>query len=342
VELLVVVSIIALLISILLPSLRRARDAAKLIKCLAHMRGIGQAALVFADAHDQRVQLTATEAGVAYVDPDQEKFEYGDDGEILSWTVAMAQGSGIPFKNNWDWGVRASNAQMALGKEDQMNDNLEMVVCPSDKVKIASPFYPREGSLRGTGDPADPTGASSDMAYWGYLSFGINEDITGTEVGGNSTPACWRSVRGNAGWEECMGENPYNPRSPCGQGDYGRRLQGRIDKVFRPGDVGLIFETGPQERGGTTQWLANLVMSATPTASLQQYAGPYLSNFQRAQSQRMPRKRHLDSKLNVLFADMHGGTITPVKFDEQTDLPLRYAPRVRVSPYKPDGYSGTE
>ena len=48
VELLVVVSIIALLIAILLPSLRKAREQAKLATCLANMTGIAKAGLVYA------------------------------------------------------------------------------------------------------------------------------------------------------------------------------------------------------------------------------------------------------------------------------------------------------
>ena len=47
-ELLVVVSIIALLIAILLPSLRKAREQAKLATCLANMTGIAKASLVYA------------------------------------------------------------------------------------------------------------------------------------------------------------------------------------------------------------------------------------------------------------------------------------------------------
>ena len=48
VELLVVVSIIALLISILLPSVSRAKDRAKQMVCSANLRGISQAGLVYA------------------------------------------------------------------------------------------------------------------------------------------------------------------------------------------------------------------------------------------------------------------------------------------------------
>ncbi|HRX86768.1 MAG TPA: prepilin-type N-terminal cleavage/methylation domain-containing protein, partial [Phycisphaerae bacterium] len=48
VELLVVISIIALLIAILLPSLKRARETAKRVACNANVRGIAQAGLTYA------------------------------------------------------------------------------------------------------------------------------------------------------------------------------------------------------------------------------------------------------------------------------------------------------
>ena len=53
IELLVVVAIIALLISILLPSLSRARELAKRAVCSANLRGIGQGAHIYANDNQE-------------------------------------------------------------------------------------------------------------------------------------------------------------------------------------------------------------------------------------------------------------------------------------------------
>ncbi|MCP4248900.1 MAG: prepilin-type N-terminal cleavage/methylation domain-containing protein [bacterium] len=340
VELLVVVSIIALLISILLPSLRSARDQAKLLKCLAHSRGTGQSASVHAAGHDGRFQLATDEAGLASVDPGRSQSVYGDNEELLAWPVALAISAGIQYSNNWDWGVRAVSYDDALLKKKHIKDDLQMVTCPSDQVGIASPHYPRNkgggnDGLKGTGDPLNPIASGAGMSYWGKLSYGINEDIVGTEVAeSNGKPACWRAVQSGDGWAECVGEFNYPPMHPCGGTDRGKRLAGQLARIFDPGTVGLIFEAGRDDEfqnNGNSQpdaGFANLVISA-------QANGPYLSDFQQRHDARMPTKRHPGGRMTVLFADFHGATVKPVEFDSVKRLPTKYAPRVRVSPYQP-------
>lgn len=331
VELLVVISIISLLLAILLPALSAAREKGKMVKCLGNMRGIAQSSTNFLAANG-RFQLVSDEVGVDASDPDRTTYGYLG-GELLAWPVALGRMDGT-VNANWDWGVRAATYGEAKGKKGRIDlkNSLEWAVCPSDQIRIASAYYPRNkggdnNGLKGEGDPADPRNSTGD-SYWGSLSYGLNEDIVGAEVSeSRNAPACWRRVNNGSSTIGCRGEFVYPRASPCG-GDEGRRLRGIMERVFQPSDVGLVFEAGRDFEDNSDAGFANLVTTALTS-------GPYLSDFQQFHQARMPSARHPRGALNVLFADFHGGTTYPAKFNPSNGLPTLYAPQIRVSPYRP-------
>jgi prepilin-type N-terminal cleavage/methylation domain-containing protein/prepilin-type processing-associated H-X9-DG protein len=67
VELLVVIGIIALLISILLPSLNRARETANRVKCASNLRQVGTALQLYANDNRGQFPRTVSNAGVTNI-----------------------------------------------------------------------------------------------------------------------------------------------------------------------------------------------------------------------------------------------------------------------------------
>lgn len=129
VELLVVIGIIALLISILLPSLSRAREAAARTKCAANLHSIGLAMLMY--CNDNKGYFTAGARGFPLASED---FIYWEQPGPQYWGVADPTGAS-------DTGYTGINQQRtldngALVKYMGKHFNPNNWICPSDNTTV--------------------------------------------------------------------------------------------------------------------------------------------------------------------------------------------------------------
>lgn len=122
VELLVVIGIISLLISILLPSLARARQSALTVSCAANLRQIGQGLLLYAGDNKGRLPYS-----MVNLDPTKEPTN--TNPEIDNWWIEVSTvlgtdcwsgGPSAPFTNTWNIPrlspvLRCPDAQIAPG-----------------------------------------------------------------------------------------------------------------------------------------------------------------------------------------------------------------------------------
>ena len=96
VELLVVISIIALLVSILMPSLQRARRQANIIVCAAQERQLGFAMQMYADANNDYFMVVGNLQGPLIANPGEALKPYLDaDHKSLVWKCPSDKGLGV-------------------------------------------------------------------------------------------------------------------------------------------------------------------------------------------------------------------------------------------------------
>ncbi len=129
VELLVVIGIIALLISILLPSLNKARESAKSVQCLANLRQMGQAfAIYFSSGGKQYPQSW-----------------YGTDDTAFSKNTAWGTHTGAGFDHSAYW-------YNTIMPGTEQGRSVGVLFCPSDNyasernfATLANTFNPSYG-----------------------------------------------------------------------------------------------------------------------------------------------------------------------------------------------------
>jgi prepilin-type N-terminal cleavage/methylation domain-containing protein/prepilin-type processing-associated H-X9-DG protein len=317
VELLVVIGIIAILISILLPTLSAARRSANNAACLSNARQLTMAAMLFAHEHRGYLPTASDDRWAKMNDPMRQKWAYRNDS-------SATDGSGITV---YDWAsslIPYLGGKMGQTFATAPEAQSKVFRCPADQwLNVPDPGYRIFQNV-----PPTP--------QYHSVSYGVNADVTALSD--------LRGV-GRFGYSDVVavqwGPGDNDPGFNY-QPNMGQPAQAKLSKVHKPSEVLLYADCGTRPGLGgnapldyndclyyTTNWMAgNTSLKAEDRGKL---SGILKTGWL---NQRIPMLRHggkkksdgtyVECRINVAFADGHAETVMQGDFH-----------KVRVSPYAP-------
>ncbi len=187
VELLVVVSIIALLIAILLPSLKSAREQAKTVKCQAGLRQIMTASITYQNEANEFLPGSPGTTGGVLV-------KYGNAPEDLDEIPE-------PPIQTWDWAGPLAATQMEMTSVPRLRSERwkmlisDVFLCPSNRI-ISQPFLNSEVGPHGNFFAQRMVSYNTVRNFLMWPTDGRTAPFSQADGFGNNGPASWSQVGG--------------------------------------------------------------------------------------------------------------------------------------------------